>query len=46
MLERHDPTLPDALCQGDILAENSQSGNNQRYPLEDGQEETGNTYEQ
>src|SRR5215467_10056276 len=41
-----DPALPDALGQGDILTEDSQGGHNGRHPLEDGQEETGNTDEQ
>jgi len=41
-----DPALPDALCQGDILTQDSQGGDNGRYPLEDGQEETGYTDEQ
>jgi hypothetical protein len=46
MLQRDDPALPYALCHGDVLTKNSQGGNNYRHPLDDGQEESSNTYEQ
>ena len=41
-----DAALPDALCQGDILTEDSQGGHNDCHSLEDGQKETGNTDQQ
>lgn len=46
LLVRREPTLPDTLDQGNILAENRQGSNDDRHTLQDGQKESGNSYEQ
>jgi hypothetical protein len=45
LMQRHNPALPYALCQGDILTQDSEGSHNDRHPLEDGQEESSNTDE-